>query len=243
MVLRRRNALAAVVLGAGLILALGVTTVGQATHIRPKAAAPIREALIPAHNQCVAPNRTHGPPFAFPSCNPPVNVSPHLTTGTPDNNGLPANMASHVRLDMQFAPPDMLLQVVINDQYCKPTFAVPCTNTGESLNDFVGGVNVQMEFRLTDHWNAVAPGGGPDAATMVDIPFPWSVPCAAVGPGTPGGQCISNTSMNALVPAAVKSAKRSSYEVLTLVVQDGGSDGNPATTPNATWMVRGLFQP
>ena len=32
------------------------------------------------------------------------------------------------------------------------------------------------------------------------------------------------------------------WEVLRLVAQDGGSDGNPATTPNDTWLVR-VFQP
>jgi hypothetical protein len=33
------------------------------------------------------------------------------------------------------------------------------------------------------------------------------------------------------------------WEVRDLFVQDGGSDGNPATTPNDPWLVRGLFQP
>ena len=243
MVLRKRDGLVGLVLGTALALAVGVTSVGQASHIRPKAASPIREALIPAHIKCGAPNRTHGPSIAFPSCNPPVNVSPNLTTGTPDNNTLPANMASHVRLDMIFSPPDMLLQAVINDQYCRPAFTATCTNTGEVLNDFVGGLNVQLEFRLTDHWNAIPSGGGPDPATVIDFPVPWAVSCAPVGPGTPGGQCIANTSLNALIPGAIISTKRMSWEVLTLVVQDGGSDGNPATVPNDTWMVRGLFQP
>jgi hypothetical protein len=243
MVLRKRDGLAAIVFGSGLILAVGVTGIAQASHIRPKSATPIRESLIPAHNKCGAPNRQHGPSIALPSCNPPVNVSPNLTTGTPDNNGLPANMASQVRLQIQSTPPDILLQASINDQYCKPLFAGACTNTGEALNDYVGGLNVNIEFRLSDHWNNVAPGGGPDPATVVDFPFPWPVTCAAVGPGTPGGQCISSTSVNAIAPGAVLAGKRESWEVLNLVVQDGGSDSDPATTPNDTWMIRGLFQP
>jgi len=28
--------------------------------------------------QCAAPNRTHGPPLAFSSCNPPVETSDHV---------------------------------------------------------------------------------------------------------------------------------------------------------------------
>jgi hypothetical protein len=243
MVLRKRDGLAAVVIGAGLILAVGVTGVGQATHIRPKSASPVRESLIPAHNRCGVPNRTHGPSIAVPSCNPAVNTSPNLTTGTPDNNGLPANMASQVRLQMITTPPDMVLQASINDQYCKPAFAGACTNTGESLNDYVGGLNVNIEFRLTDHWNSTSPGGGTDTATSIDFPIPWPVTCTSVGPGTPGGQCTSSTTLNSLVPGAVLGGKRMSWEVVSLVVQDGGSDSNPATTPNDTWLVRGLFQP
>ena len=239
---RHRTRLVAVVLGAGLILAVGVTGVGQATHIRPKGASPIREALIPAHSQCTAPNRAHSPPLALPSCNPPVNVSPNLTIGTFDNNMLPSNMVSHVLLVIQTSPPDMLLTASINDQYCKPAFAGACTNTGESLNDYVGGLNVLIDFRLTDHWSGIS-GSGTDPATVVDFPVPWPVSCAAVGPGTPGGQCTSSTSMNAISPGVIQSGRRQSWHVMNLVVQDGGSDSNPATTPNNTWLVRGLFQP
>ena len=47
--------------------------------------APMRSPLVPAYNPCSgAPNRTHGPPLAFPSCNPPVAVFRALTVGTPD---------------------------------------------------------------------------------------------------------------------------------------------------------------
>jgi hypothetical protein len=134
----------------------------------------------------------------------------------------------------------MILQASIDDQYCQPAFAGPCTSTGESLRDYVGGLNVDTSFRLTDHWNGPS---GTETATVVDFPIPWPVSCVAVGPGTPGGQCASTTSINALIPGAIVAGKRMSWEVLTLSVQDGGSDGNPATTPNNPWLVRGLFQP
>ena len=41
------------------------------THVRPAGATPFRVPLVPAAKHCTAPNRTHGPPLAFPSCNPP----------------------------------------------------------------------------------------------------------------------------------------------------------------------------
>jgi hypothetical protein len=244
---RRRRRLLAAVLGAALMVVVAVASVGQASHIRPKGATPIREALVPGYRPCVAPNRTHNPPLALPSCNPPVHTSPNLTTGTADANGLPANMTSAVRLDMLIpaavGAPDLRIQIGINDQYCLPSFTGPCINTGESLDDFVGGLNVHFDFRITDHFNSVSGGGGTDPATMVDLPIDANVACTAVAGGPPGGQCQVVTSMNALVPGSVPSSRRTVWEVMNLLVEDGGSDGDPATTPNATWLVRGLFQP
>ena len=42
---------------------------------RPKGATPLRASMVPAFKACAAPNRTHGAPLAFPSCNPPVQSS------------------------------------------------------------------------------------------------------------------------------------------------------------------------
>ena len=53
----------------------------------PRAPTPVRASLVPAFQQCAAPNRTHGPPLAFGSCNPPALRSAQLTVGTPDANG------------------------------------------------------------------------------------------------------------------------------------------------------------
>ena len=39
-------------------------------HARPKGATPLRVALVPAYSACASPNRTHGPPLAFPSVQP-----------------------------------------------------------------------------------------------------------------------------------------------------------------------------
>ena len=61
-----------------------MTSIAGASHPRPQGATPVRVPLVPAFNQCAAANRTHGPPLAFPSCNPPVPGSSFLTVGTPD---------------------------------------------------------------------------------------------------------------------------------------------------------------
>ena len=51
------------------------STVG---HPRPAGATPVRVSLVPAFAQCPSGNRIHGPPLAFPSCNPPQPASPNI---------------------------------------------------------------------------------------------------------------------------------------------------------------------
>src|SRR5687768_3613765 len=73
-------------LTATAVVMLLVAGIASASHPRPKGATPISVSVVPAYNACAAPNRTHGPPLAFPSCNPPVQSSNSLTIGSPDAN-------------------------------------------------------------------------------------------------------------------------------------------------------------
>ncbi len=75
------------------------------SYPRPKGATPLRASLTTAYNQCTAPNRTHGPPLAFPSCASPQKTSSHLTVGTGDSNGLPARNEGYLRSRRSWAPP------------------------------------------------------------------------------------------------------------------------------------------
>ena len=54
------------------------------------------------------------------------------------------------------------------------------------------------QIRITDHFNAVAPGGGTDAATVIDIPFPVITSCAATASTAIGSTCAVNTTANAV---------------------------------------------
>ena len=74
------------------------TGADRAGYPRPKGASPLRVSLVPAYAACAAPNRTHGPPLAHPSCNPPAQTSQQLTVGTPDANGAPASSMGSARL-------------------------------------------------------------------------------------------------------------------------------------------------
>ena len=75
-----------------------MASAASATHPRPLSASPLRASLVPAYNACAAPNRTHGPPLAFPSCNPPVQSSTSLTVGSPDANGAGGELGRSIKL-------------------------------------------------------------------------------------------------------------------------------------------------
>ena len=49
------------------------TFVNTRGYARPKGATPLRASLVPAYTTCASPNRTHGPPLVYPSCNPPAS--------------------------------------------------------------------------------------------------------------------------------------------------------------------------
>ena len=248
MTIRKRMALP-LALALGAVGIMVMASMASATHPRPKGATPLRVSLVPAYNACTTPNRTHGPPLAFPSCNPPVQSSQSITVGTPDANGAPANMTGFVKLDVvvgAVGPPDdsdVNITANISDVRCKAgTTACGNANAADGA-DYTGQVQGNATIRITDHYNAVAPGGGTDAATVVDIPFPVPAQCANTASTAEGGLCTANTSANATVPGAVKDAKRANVEVGQITITDGGPDGQNGTTPNTLAFVQGIFIP
>ena len=231
---------------AGIMVMASMAT---ATHPRPKGATPIRVSLVPAYNACTAPNRTHGPPLAFPSCNPPVQASNSITIGTPDANGAAANSTGFVKIDVKpgvVGPPDdsdVLITSTGTDVRCKAgTTACGNANAADGA-DYTGQLQGNATIRITDHYNALAPGGGSDAATVVDIPFPVPATCANTASTSEGGLCTANTSANATVPGSVLDAKRANVEVGQITITDGGPDGQNGTTPNTLAFVQGIFIP
>jgi hypothetical protein len=232
------------------VMAMVVAEVASATHARPKAASPIVLSMVPAYNPCAAPNRQHGPPLAFPSCNPPVQSSNSITVGTPDANGAGANSTGSIRIAViQGAPgppddSDVKLVASSTDIRCKAGTAACGAANAAGGADYTGELEGNAQIRITDHFNAVAPGGGTDAATVIDIPFPVVATCAATAGNTAiGSTCGVNTSANAVVPASVKDAKRAIVEIQQVQVIDGGTDGLVGTAPNTLFAVQGIFIP
>ena len=232
--------------------ALGLAMMAQvatATHPRPKAASPVQVSLVPAYQQCAAPNRTHGPPLAFPSCNPPVQASDHVTVGTPDANGAPANFAGFLKIKALVGVPgppddsDVTFSTTISDVRCRAGTST-CGNANASGGpDYTGELQGDATIRITDHWNATDPGGGSDPATIVDLPMPISLTCANTADTSTGANCniAGSSCLGCLTP--LRDGKRMVVEIGQLRVFDGGPDGIITTTPNDLFAVQGIFIP
>jgi len=232
-----------------LALALGalgfmmVSQVASATHVRPKGASPLRASLVPAYKACTAPNRTHGAPLAFPSCNPPVQTSNFLTVGSPDANGAGANSVASILLRVKAtSPEDVLINSTGTDIRCKPATSPTVCGTANTADgpDYSGELQGNAIIRISDHYNG--PGLN-EAATVQDIPFPVNAQCANTAALTEGGVCTAATSANATVPGSVKDAQRGVIEIGQLQINDGGADGTVATADNTLFEVQGIFIP
>jgi hypothetical protein len=187
--------------------------------------------------------------LAFPSCNPPAQLSTAITVGTPDANGAPANSEANAKLEVFVGTPgppddsDVLITSSITDVRCKAgTTACGSANAADGA-DYTGALQGNATIRITDHFNAVVAGGGTDPATVVDIPYPIAAACADVPATTIGATCSASTSANAAVPGAVKDGKRAIVEVGQIQITDGGPDGIVGTTPNTLFEVQGIFIP
>jgi hypothetical protein len=245
-----------VTLFAGLAtLCLLTAASAQASHFRPKTAPKTYMPLVPAYAACAAPNRTHGPPLAFASCNPPAPTSAQATVGTPDAFGGAANATGYLRLKhlpcIDNCPgddQDILIDIALNDVRCVPTGARCGSANASGPADYSGEMRFSFTVRLTDHWNAIAPGGGTDPATVQDfaLDLPGAVPwaCAQTGSASIGSTCNLLTSLNALIPGASKGGKRSTWELHAARIFDGGADGDGGTTADNTVFLRpGIFIP
>ena len=231
----------AVAIGAlGLMVA---SQLASASHVRPKGASPLRASLVPAFKACAAPNRTHGAPLAFPSCNPPTQTSNFLTVGSPDANGAGANSTGFILLRVDSTPPeDVLINSTITDVRCQAATSPTVCNSANTAAgpDYSGQVQGTAQIRISDHYNGV---GLNEAATVVDIPFPVNGQCANTTATTIGGTCTVATTANTVVPGAVKDNQRGIVEIGQIQIFDGGADGQVATADNTLFSVQGIFIP
>ena len=191
-------------------------------------------SLVPAYNPCAAPNRTHGPPLAFASCNPPAQSSAQLTVGSPDANGPAANAVG-------FAKYDVIPGVAggADDADVKFTFSFTDVRLQGTLADYTGQVQATTTVQITDRLN----GPATDEPATGSVDFPITVPCASTGSTSIGATCSTTTSFDAVNPGSVTEIKRSIWQLDGIRVNDGGADGLASTTPNTLFATQGVFVP
>jgi hypothetical protein len=227
-----RTALAGTDAVAGIDWLAAPTTVPG--YVRPKHASPIRVPLVPAYRECTVPNRTHGPPLAFGSCNPPVQATSSVTVGTPDANGNQARSVGSVTIAAVPGDPsthedeaDVTLRLDLSD----------VRRTG-NLADFPGNLIVPLDLRITDRNNGCCPVGGPDAATSQDIfDLEFGAHCSATADPDEGAHCTGSTSVDAILPDMVSEGTRATWDLGQIQVF---ADLQGETGPFA---VQGLFVP
>ena len=88
MTIRTSIALLPMAVAVSALVISAVPSLAGATHHRPRSAPVVNVSLIPSHDPCVDPNRTHG--LGLPSCSPPAMTSTNLLVGEPSENS-PAN--------------------------------------------------------------------------------------------------------------------------------------------------------
>jgi hypothetical protein len=232
-------------LAAAAIGFMAMTSIAGATHPRPKGATPLYVPLVPAYDQCSAPNRTHGPPLALPSCNPPAQSSNFLTIGTPDANGAAANSLGSVTIKVSPTSGDNLTaSASISDVRCEPATTACGNANAEDGPDYVGELEANMTVRLTDHFNAVEPGGGTDPATVIDLPNPMRMFCASTADTSTGGVC--NIITGPCPPGGcslIRNGDRTVIGIDRIRVFDGGADGQVGTGDKTLFAVQGIFIP
>jgi hypothetical protein len=239
----KRKMVLPLALAIGALGLMAVSQVASGSHVRPKGASPLRASLVPSFKACATPNRTHGAPLAFPSCNPPVQSSNFLTVGTPDANGAGANSVGSILLKVKAtSPEDVLISSSITDVRCQAGTAASVCSSANAADgpDYSGEVQGNATIRISDHYNGPSLN---EAATVVDIPFPVNGTCVNTTSTTIGGTCTTNTTANAVVPGSVKDTQRAVVEIGQLQVSDGGADGLVSTADNTLFEVQGIFIP
>jgi uncharacterized protein len=207
---------------------------------RPVGATPMRVPLVPAYQECTAPNRVHGPPDLTgdtdpdESCAPANLTSSELTIGSHDANQRASQSVGFVRYGVLPGDPDTPADEA------DVSVVVSITDVrNKDLSDYTGELEANAALQITDRRN----GPSEDEAATGSTDFPVTVPCTATATDTIGGTCSVNTTFDAVTPGAIPEGKRSIWELGQVRVRDGGPDGDVDTGPNTLFAVEGIFVP
>jgi hypothetical protein len=196
-------------------------------YARPRGATPLRVSLVPAYLACGSPNRSHGAPLSYGSCNPPTAASGQLTVGSPDANGAGVNFQGSV-----------VYSVLVGD--VQLTASLTDVRQKAGLADYTGQLQVDAAVRVTDKKNGPS---GTEPGTGTATNFPVTVPCVSTGSTTVGSTCSVSTTFNAVTPGAIVDSQRAIWQLGETKVFDGGPDGVASTGPNTLFADQGVFVP
>lgn len=235
-----------VVIALAAVATFVVPFAASATHVRPKSASRFNLSMVPAYEPCTAPDRTHGPPLAFPSCSVPDQTSSYLTVGTPDANGFPSKSSAFYLWKISPGVPgpptdnSIAWRIEITDVRCKAT-APGCAAAGD---DYAGSIAVKIPSEFTDHNNNANPGGGADPATTQAFDWGFPITCTTTSDPTIGSVCSIVIHYIESFGFAIADGKRTIWATDQIQLMDGGSDADGSTTPdNTKFAVQGLFVP
>jgi hypothetical protein len=206
------------------------------SYARPKGASPFRVSLVPAYRSCTAPNRNHGAPLAYPSCNPPVETSGVLTIGSPDANTKAANSTGYV----SFTAVPGNASTLADEADAKIKASITDVRRKSDLGDYTGQLQLVPTLRITDKLNGSSPV---DPATVSDLDFPVTVPCATTVDTNVGSTCSIATTADSVLPGTIAELKRTILQLGQVKVLDGGADGLAATPDNSPFAIQGVFVP
>jgi hypothetical protein len=208
---------------------------------RVKGAANLTVPLVPAYAQCQAPNREHGPAFAFPSCSPPDRQSELLTVGTPDANAQPARSIGSVTFTSIVGDPgtsadeaDLRIDARLTD-----------VRRQDDLADYAPSeiLAIVLTMRRTDK-SPYATVGPAQSATGEDYTVKLSLPCASTPDPSEGARCTRISTFDAVIAGFTKEGHRTTWEIHDIRIEDAGLDNDFETeADNRTFAVPGLFVP
>jgi len=111
------------------------------------------------------------------------------------------------------------------------------------LTDYAGELRANIPIRITDRDN-LPPVGGPGPGTTQPFAFGFDVPCSPTAPSGVGSDCSLSTTVDTLVPGAIKETRRTIWQIGQVRVFDGGADGDGSTTgDNTVFATQGIFIP
>jgi TolB protein len=198
----------------------------QHPYARPAGATPVRVSLVPAFAQCASENRIHGPPLAFPSCNPPQGASPNITVSDGERR---IGSVGYLRAAVVAGEPGGA-----DDADVRLIFRITNVLNKSDLSDYTGILQPELVVRLTDR-------DGYQSQTTQDFPFRYVVPC--VGTDTAAGAtCALTTSVEAMLPGSITEGSRAIWALDKVRVYDGGPSGDEGANASL-FATQGIFVP